>query len=51
MISYLIAKKAKEDVKVILSGDGGDESFAGYNRYLIAEKLFNLLNKNPYILK
>lgn len=45
--TFLVSELAKKSVKVSLSADGGDEIFAGYNRYLIASQMYSKLSKIP----
>ena len=48
--SYYVAQMARQEVKVALNGDGGDECFGGYGRFM-AVKYAELFRKIPSCLR
>lgn len=49
--TYFVCKLARQQVTVALTGDGGDEVFAGYNRYLDGARIIRALGHAPAPLR
>lgn len=48
--TYYVARETRKHVTVALNGDGGDESFAGYERY-VAMRLAETYHRVPALLR
>lgn len=49
--TLLLCREARKHVTVALTGDGGDEIFGGYNRHVLAPRIWSRLSKLPVFLR